>query len=62
MARVKYLHAEGPPIPAWNDAPAVASYWKDHYNTGAGAGDAAKEAELWADVCKSIASGDVEGW
>ena len=61
MARVKYLHSKAP-IPPWNDAPAVASYWKDHYNTGAGAGDAAKEAELWADVCKSIASGDVEGW
>ena len=61
MARVKYLHAKAP-IPPWTDPQAVACYWKDYYNTVSGGGVAVKEADLWADVCKSIASGDVEGW
>lgn len=60
MCRVKYLHAIAP-IPEWNDSVAIAGYWKAHYNTASGAGDETAAAQLWADVLKSIESGELEG-
>jgi hypothetical protein len=37
MCRVKYRRADEP-LPAADDLPAMAAYWKRHYNTAGGAG------------------------
>lgn len=37
MCRIKYLRAE-PPLPAYDDAEGLATYWKNFYNTALGAG------------------------
>ena len=41
MCRVLYYRA-APPLPAADDLPGLAAYWKAYYNTSAGAGTAAQ--------------------
>lgn len=44
MARVHYLRQPGS-LPADNDVPGLAAYWKQHYNTPQGAGSVEKFEE-----------------
>jgi len=46
MCRVRYLRAPGS-LPVANDIPAMANYWKQHYNTPAGAGRPEEFLEKW---------------
>ena len=39
MCRIHYYRVPDP-LPAWNDLGGMADYWKEHYNTHLGAGDA----------------------
>lgn len=47
MCRIQYFRRPEP-LPAAGDIPAQAAYWKQHYNTPAGAGTVAEYLENWA--------------
>jgi len=46
MCRIRYLRVTAP-MPAPNDIPAMANYWKQHYNTPLGAGTPEEFLEKW---------------
>lgn len=46
MARIKYYRAT-PPLPHATDAAGLSAYWKTHYNTASGAGDASANVALF---------------
>jgi hypothetical protein len=46
IARLVYFRAR-PPLPAHNDLPGLAAYWKQHYNTAGGKGTAQKFIQDW---------------
>ena len=47
MARIHYWRVSDP-LPEAGDAPAMAKYWKDHYNTHLGAGTEEQFLSAWA--------------
>ena len=59
MARVHYLR-DKPPLPCWNNAPAVAQYWKLHYNTVEGDGTTEHFLGVYDGVMDAI-RGQVDG-
>ena len=48
MARIHYWRVTDEPLPEAGDAPAMAKYWKDHYNTHLGAGTEEQFLSAWA--------------
>ena len=50
MARVHYLRVKWP-LPDAYDVDAMAAYWKSHYNTSKGAGDALEAAKAYRRLC-----------
>jgi hypothetical protein len=49
MARVHYLRVSAP-LPQAGDVARMAAYWKDHYNTWAGAGKESEYIQRWQEV------------
>lgn len=54
MCRVHYLRVPQP-LPAADDIFAMASYWKEHYNTALGRGTVGQAAEAFGLVCQGRA-------
>lgn len=50
MARMHYLRVKEP-LPAANDIPALAAYWKKYYNTSKGAGTEEQFIANWNKYC-----------
>lgn len=53
MARIKLLRSKDP-IPAFNDIPAQATFWKNNYNSSIGKGDTAAYLNNYARFIKSF--------
>lgn len=49
MARVHYARSPAP-LPKAGDVPAMARYWKQHYNTLLGAGTESKYIQTWSSI------------
>ena len=52
MARIHYLRVKEP-LPHANDIPAMAAYWKKHYNTHLGKGKESEFIANWNKYCAS---------
>jgi hypothetical protein len=50
MARVHYLRVPSP-LPDATDVPALAAYWKKHYNTHLGSGTVVKAIKKYERFC-----------